>query len=74
MLPLLVRMPVRGGRVLMSFLAMFVCGFSVNPGLVMLTLFVMMGRLIVMMSRSLMRGSGVVVMLLRRVLCRLGHV
>jgi hypothetical protein len=40
----------------------------------MLTLFVMMGRLIVMMSRSLMRGSGVVVMLLRRVLCRLGHV
>jgi hypothetical protein len=58
----------------MSFLAMFVCGFSVNPDLVMLTLFVMMGRLIVMMSRSLMRGSGVVVMLLRRVLCRLGHV
>lgn len=66
-------MPVCSGRVLVGALAVFVSRSRVRLGFVMLALRMMMGRLKVMVGRGMMRGGGIVMMFMGRMLCGLSH-
>jgi hypothetical protein len=55
-------------------LAMLVSGLGMGLGVIMLPLFMMMSRLMVVVSRGLMLRRCVLVMLVRGVLRRLSHV
>ena len=64
---------MRSLRVSVGLLAMFVGGGGVLLGLVMLTNRMMVGRLVVMVSRSTVVRGSIVMVLARGVLVLVGH-
>jgi ABC-type multidrug transport system permease subunit len=60
-------MAVRGGAVLVGFFAVLVSGLCVGFGFFVLALRMMVCRLMMMVSSGLMSGSGILMMLVRRV-------
>jgi hypothetical protein len=62
------RLAVRSRRMLVRRLAILLRRLGMSLGLVVLPLFVMMGRLVMVVSSSLMCRGGIVMMLVRRML------